>query len=121
MQNIFCTQQSMLCFESCNIKCNLRINVPYVILIYVHIYIYLFILCYIQLDKSLTEKLQNAVNNIVEQVNADGVNTSDTSVYTGITGIAHLYLLIGRRSNSKDLIEVRNEYYYFFIFCEQTL
>lgn len=58
-----------------------------------------------KLSKSLCEKLQNTVNTIVEQISNEGEGTSDTSVYTGITGIAHLYYLIGKRFKRKDLIQ----------------
>lgn len=58
-----------------------------------------------KLSKGLIEKLQTAVDNIVEQISSDGEASSDTSVYTGITGIAHLYYLIGKRFSRKHLTE----------------
>lgn len=58
-----------------------------------------------KLKKAFCEQLQNAVNNIVEQISSEGESSGDTSVYTGITGIAHVYYLIGKRFNRKDLIQ----------------
>ena len=61
-----------------------------------------------QILPEFQEKLQSVINKLLSKLetNLQGSDSHDYSVYTGTTGIATLYLLLGQRLNNPSYTKV---------------